>query len=164
MGGELLGVGRPVVALPVDEMRRGGNAHALPPDIAVVRQGDVCEDGVLLNAQHRVGVTLHRGARYDAEETGLGIDGVKPPVLSEVHPGDIVADGLHLPAGMVGMSMARFVLPVALGKAPVIYFLLPWGSVTPRISMCSAIQPSSRAWAEAMRRAKHFLPRSALPP
>jgi hypothetical protein len=30
--------------------------------------------------------------------------------------------------------------------------------------MCSASQPSSRAWKLAMRRARHFLPRSALPP
>jgi len=32
------------------------------------------------------------------------------------------------------------------------------------ISMCSASQPSSRAMAEAIRSAKHFLPSSALPP
>ena len=30
--------------------------------------------------------------------------------------------------------------------------------------MCSAIQPSRRATAEAMRRARHFLPSRALPP
>ena len=30
--------------------------------------------------------------------------------------------------------------------------------------MCSAIHPSSRAMFEAIRSAKHFLPRSALPP
>ena len=34
----------------------------------------------------------------------------------------------------------------------------------PTMSMCSAIQPSSRAMLEAMRRAKHFLPSRALPP
>ncbi len=34
----------------------------------------------------------------------------------------------------------------------------------PRISMCSASQPSSRARLEAMRSARHFLPSSALPP
>ncbi len=62
------------------------------------------------------------------------------------------------------MSIARFVLPVALGKAPVMYFTVPSGEVSLRMSMCSAIQPSSRAMIEAMRRAKHFLPSSALPP
>ena len=40
----------------------------------------------------------------------------------------------------------------------------PSGEVTPRISMCSASQPSSRPITEAMRNAKHFLPSSAFPP
>jgi hypothetical protein len=40
----------------------------------------------------------------------------------------------------------------------------PSGSSAPRISMCSASQPSSRAITLAMRSAKHFLPSSALPP
>src|SRR3954469_19058969 len=64
----------------------------------------------------------------------------------------------------VGISMARLVFPEADGKAPVTYLTFPSGEVSLRISMCSAIQPSSRAIAEAIRSAKHFLPRSALPP
>src|SRR5450755_69032 len=64
----------------------------------------------------------------------------------------------------VGISIARFVLPQALGKAALTYFTSPSGAVTFRISMCSASQPSSRAITDAMRRAKHFLPSSALPP
>ena len=40
----------------------------------------------------------------------------------------------------------------------------PSGDVSLRMSMCSAIQPSSRAIFEAIRSAKHFLPSSALPP
>src|SRR5512141_1082516 len=66
--------------------------------------------------------------------------------------------------GMVGVSMARFVLPQADGNAPATYFTLPAGFVSFRISMCSASQPSSRAWTEAMRSAWHFLPSRALPP
>src|SRR5262249_21360653 len=66
--------------------------------------------------------------------------------------------------GMVGISMARFVFPQADGNAPVMYFTVPEGLVSLRISMCSASQPSSRACTEAMRRAWHFLPSSALPP
>ena len=62
------------------------------------------------------------------------------------------------------MSMAMLVLPQADGNAAATYFLTPAGLVTPMMSMCSAIQPSSRAIVEAMRRAKHFLPRRALPP
>ena len=64
----------------------------------------------------------------------------------------------------VGMSIARLVLPQADGKAPVTYFTSPSGEVSLRMSMCSAIQPSSRAITEAIRSAKHFLPSSALPP
>ena len=60
--------------------------------------------------------------------------------------------------------MARLVLPQALGKAAATYFGSPVGGVSLRMSMCSAIQPSSRAMTLAMRRAKHFLPSSALPP
>ena len=64
----------------------------------------------------------------------------------------------------VGISIARLVLPHALGKAPVMYLTSPSGEVSLRISMCSAIQPSSRAITEAIRSAKHFLPSRALPP
>src|SRR5665213_367277 len=63
-----------------------------------------------------------------------------------------------------GMSMAKLVLPQAEGKAAATYVFSPAGSSTPRMSMCSAIQPSSRAMFEAMRNAKHFLLSSALPP
>src|SRR5947209_15125946 len=66
--------------------------------------------------------------------------------------------------GRVGTSIARLVLPHADGKAPVMYLVSPSGDVSLRISMCSASQPSSRAITDAMRRAKHFLPRRALPP
>ena len=66
--------------------------------------------------------------------------------------------------GIVGISIARFVLPHALGNAPVTYLTSPLGLVSFRISMCSASQPSSRAITVAMRRAKHFFPRRAFPP
>jgi hypothetical protein len=65
---------------------------------------------------------------------------------------------------IAGISIARFVLPQALGNAPVTYFTAPSGEVSLRISMCSAIQPSSRAITEAIRSAKHFFPSKALPP
>ncbi len=55
--------------------------------------------------------------------------------------------------GMVGSSIARLVLPQALGKAAATYLVTPSGLVSFRISMCSAIQPSSRAIALAIRRA-----------
>ena len=64
----------------------------------------------------------------------------------------------------VGISIARLVLPHALGKAAVTNLTSPSGEVSLRISMCSASQPSSRAMTEAIRSAKHFLPSRALPP
>ncbi len=66
--------------------------------------------------------------------------------------------------GTVGWTMARLVLPQADGKAAAMWKRRPSGLVRRRISMCSAIQPSRRAIAEAMRRARHFLPSRALPP
>src|SRR5712691_10206825 len=66
--------------------------------------------------------------------------------------------------GTVGIIMAMLVLPHAEGNAPATYLASPSGGVTLTISMCSDIQPSSRAIVDAMRRAKHFLPRRALPP
>ena len=71
-----------------------------------------------------------------------------------------------------GTSMEKLVLPQALGKAAATWYFLPWGLVTPKMSMCSANQPWSPEeppaaclpMLEAMRSAKHFLPKSALPP
>ena len=60
--------------------------------------------------------------------------------------------------------MDKLVLPQAEGNAPVMYLTCPEGLSSFRMSMCSAIQPSSRACTDAIRRAWHFLPSSALPP
>src|SRR3954468_18289884 len=80
------------------------------------------------------------------------IQAMSSPTVSTVQPSS------------VGTSIARFVFPQADGKAPVTYLTSPSGDVSLRISMGSASQPSSRAIAEAIRSAKHFLPRSAFPP
>src|SRR3954454_9321731 len=80
------------------------------------------------------------------------IHAMSSPTVSAVQP------------SRVGISIARFVLPDADGKAPAMYLTSPFGEVGLRISMCSAIQSSSRAIAEAIRSAKHFFPSSALPP
>ena len=45
-----------------------------------------------------LGLVFVAGARGDAEEAGLGVDGVEAAVVAELHPGDVVADGLDLPA------------------------------------------------------------------
>src|SRR5579862_1308943 len=69
------------------------------------------------------------------------IQAMSSPMVSTFHP------------GMDGTSMARLVLPHADGNAPVMYLDFPSGLVSLRMSMCSAIQPSSRACTEAMRSA-----------
>ena len=80
------------------------------------------------------------------------IQAMSSPIVSTFQP------------SMVGTISARFVLPHADGNAPVTYLTVPSGEVSLRMSMCSAIQPSSRAMIEAIRSAKHFLPSSAFPP
>ena len=94
-----LGVGRPVLAVPVDRVRGRLAGHPLPPDVAVVGLGAVGEDRVALDRLQRVGVGLVAGAGGDAEEAGLGVDRVEAAVGAELHPGDVVADRLDLPAG-----------------------------------------------------------------
>ena len=80
------------------------------------------------------------------------IQAISSPTTSTFHP------------GRVGINIAKLVLPQALGKAAATYFFLPSGLVIPIINICSAIQPCSRAIAEAIRNAKHFFPNNAFPP
>ncbi len=89
------------------------------------------------------------------------------PVGVGLDPGDVVAHGPYLPAvesggrdqhGEVGLAAGA-----REGGGDIGLLALP-GLSTPTMSICSAIQPSSRAMLEAMRRAKHFLPSRALPP
>ena len=80
------------------------------------------------------------------------IQAMSSPTVSIVQPGS------------VGRIIARFVLPHADGNAAAMCLASPGRVGQPRMSMCSASQPSSRAMTEAIRSAKHFLPSSALPP
>ena len=92
----------PLVAVPVDALLGRGDAHALPPDVAVGGEDAVGEDGVLLAGVQGVGVGVHRGAGGHAKETGLGVDGVEAAVVADAHPGDVVTDAAHLPARQGG--------------------------------------------------------------
>src|SRR5581483_12418302 len=69
------------------------------------------------------------------------IHAMSSPMVSTFHP------------GIVGTNIARLVFPHADGNAPVMYFTFPAGLVSLRMSICSAIQPSSRAWTDAIRSA-----------
>src|SRR5438128_8545641 len=94
-------------------------------------------------------------ARRRPSESGV-IQAMSSPTVQIFQPFDLNSSG--------GTIIAKLVLPHALGKAAATYVFWPLGSSIPTMSMCSAIQPSSRAMFEAMRRAKHFLPSNALPP
>ena len=79
-------------------MRRRLLAHPLPPDIALIGQADIGEDGVSLDGVHRHRVAVVGGAGSDAEESRLGVDGAEPAVGARLNPGDVVADTGDLPA------------------------------------------------------------------
>ncbi len=102
MSGFAAGVGSPGAAQPVDQLSGLLVGHAFPPDVAVERHGAVGENGIVRDAEHGVGVRLHAGAGSHAEESVLGIDGVEAAIGAELHPGDVIADGLDLPAGKGG--------------------------------------------------------------
>ena len=111
MRGGVRGLGRPVLAAPVDQVRRGVLGQTLPPDVALVGGGHVGEDRVVAERGDRIGVGVGAGARSDAEHAELGVDGAQPAVGAELHPADVVADGLGLPArdgrhhhGQVGLA------------------------------------------------------------
>ena len=89
---------RPVLALPVDEMRRRLLRHAFPPHVAVVGQRDVGEDDVFLQGRHGIEVGLFGGAGGDAEIAVFGVDGAELAIRAGFDPGDVVADGGDLPA------------------------------------------------------------------
>ncbi len=90
--------GRPVLAAPIDQMRRRRVGHSFPPHIAVVGQRDIGEDDVAREHLDRVGIGLGAGARRDAEESRFRIDGAQRAVRLRLDPGDVVADRPHGPA------------------------------------------------------------------
>ena len=107
---------RPVLALPVDGVRRRVLGHAFPPHVAVVGQRDVGEDDVFLQGGHRVVVGLFVGARRNAEEAGFRVDRVELAVFAGFDPGDVITDCCDLPAtealrrdehGKVGLAAGR---------------------------------------------------------
>ena len=97
--------GSPIVAVPVDEVRRRFFCHAFPPNVSVVGQCDVCEYRVLRAGDHRVGVGLHAGARSNSEEAVFGVDCIVSAVGSGLNPSDVVANACNLPA--LGLQFFR---------------------------------------------------------
>ena len=69
-----------------------------PPDRSVGSQRHVRENSVSRDRPHGVSVGVRTGARRDAETAGFRIDRPKPTVLTDAQPGNIIADGVDLPA------------------------------------------------------------------
>ena len=115
VGGRGAGLGRPVVALPVDQVGRDVSSvrpsHQTSPSSVFAT---LVKMQLAWSVFERVGVGPLAGAGGDAEEAGLGVDGVQPAVVAELHPGDVVADRLDLPTGQrrdehghVGLAAGR---------------------------------------------------------
>ena len=89
----------PGLALPVDEVRGRVLVLAFPPR---ARRRGVTATLVKIVSRAIVasafGFVSGPGARHDAEEAGLRVDGPEPSVGAGPQPGDVVADGPHLPA------------------------------------------------------------------
>ena len=156
---------------PVQSIRCAGGSwrHALPPDIAVVGQGDVGENRVRRHRGHRVRVRRHRRARSDAEEPGLRIDRAQPAIL-------LPARARRCRRRRASSSSRRRDSPRRHEHGE-IGFAAGAGKrggrrrssshparASPRMSMCSAIHPSSRAMPRRCAARGTFCPSSALPP
>ena len=123
---------RPVLALPVDQVigqLAGVFFHAFPPDVAVIGQGHVGEDHVLVQAQHAVRVGLHVGAGGHAKVTGFGVDGVHLAVSVGLDPGDVVTNRGDLPAfkGFGGHQHREVGLAAGAGESGRDVVLLAFG-------------------------------------
>ena len=88
-----------VQSLPFQSVRCSGGAerpsHQMSPSSV---RATLVKMRVGLAGPHGVRVGVVAGAGGHAEEPGLGVDGVEPAVVAELHPGDVVADRLDLPA------------------------------------------------------------------
>ena len=102
MGGRLAGIGIPSFATPIGETFRRLFGERFPPHILcpgfALRVGHIREEAVARQRGQSIRVGLLRSAWGDSEKSGLGVDGVKLPVIAEAHPSDVVAHGLYFPA------------------------------------------------------------------
>ena len=141
MGKVRLGLARvlgPDLTAPGGDLASGDFLrHALPPDVTVLGKSNVGVNAVGVQASHGVVVGLVGRAGSDTEEASLGVDGVETTVGAELEPGykqkiirntSTSANNERYPPisspthstvqpGRVGLSIARLVLPQALGKA-----------------------------------------------
>src|SRR6266511_6373773 len=88
----------PWLAAPIHSVAGDGIAMTFPPDGSVRSQRHVGENAVSRDRPHCVAVSVRTGARRDAETAGFRIDRPKPAVRTDAQPGNIIADGVDLPA------------------------------------------------------------------
>ena len=79
-------------------MLRWRAVFAFPPHVAVIGQRDVGVKRIVLDRFHRVRVRFIIRAGHHAEITVLRIDR-EQAAIADLHPGNVIADGGHFPAG-----------------------------------------------------------------
>ena len=113
MGTLFFTVRSPLATLPVNTAL-DVLAHVFPPDVAIVGQYAVGEDAVFLEGIHSHGIGVVARAWSHAKEAGFRVDGIETTVITDLHPGNIVADTLTFPPfdsglehGEVGLATGR---------------------------------------------------------
>ena len=127
---------------------------SFPPRLVVGGQRDVGKDAVFAQGRERVGVGALTGARCDAKKPASGFIAHSlpsgPKCIQQMSSPTVVTLNSSPSEGTI---IARLVLLHADGNAAAMYVVSPRLSSMPRISMCSASQPSSRPMVLAMRSA-----------
>ena len=118
MCGRLIAARCPIFAGPVDQVSGRLFGQALPPHVAVIGEGAVGVDAVGIKRADGVGVGGHARAGQDAEEAGLRVDRMELAVSPKLHPADIVADCLDLPAGDRRLQHGEVGLATCRGEGP----------------------------------------------
>ena len=93
----ILGLRCPVFALPVNQMLGSLLGHAFPPDVAIVRESDISENGVAFYGIHGHWIAVVGGAWSHTKKSSLWIDRMKPAIRAGLDPCDVITDGADLP-------------------------------------------------------------------
>ena len=93
-----LALGRPVIAVPVGQVRRDFVGHLLPPNVVVISLRDVGEDGIRPAGFQRILVCFCARARCHAKKASLRIDRIKFAIITRLDPRDVITNGRDFPA------------------------------------------------------------------
>ena len=88
----------PRFAAPVDGIVGHGVIVTFPPHCAILAQRHIGKYSIPFHGLHRIGIGIRSSSGSNAEETGLGVDRPESAVISHTQPGNIIADGMDLPA------------------------------------------------------------------